>query len=218
MHFFTRALHGPHTRYVKLWVAHAPGILGTLSPTSQISNPDMHHGTYVTHVPWCMSGSLTSGFLWSRWRGKCSRHFRCMCNPQFYVFVKRPMGRRYVLKCASQRCIYFMKMCEFWKTKCTEFFLRGLFGDKNTAKLSISNTWLRGIGDRKSFGRIMACDLFEPSQYPNKCQQTSWRNLPYWVKRTYMPCVLHTDGIVQDCGRCIALAIGLPQFCTKPSM
>ena len=24
-----------------------------------VSNPDMHHGTCVTHVPWCMSGSLT---------------------------------------------------------------------------------------------------------------------------------------------------------------
>ena len=32
-------------------------------------DPDMHHGTCVTHVPWCMPGSLTSGFLWSRWRG-----------------------------------------------------------------------------------------------------------------------------------------------------
>ena len=23
-----------------------------------VSDPDMHHGTCVTHVPWCMSGSL----------------------------------------------------------------------------------------------------------------------------------------------------------------
>ena len=30
----------------------------------------MHHGTCVTHVPCCIPGSLTSGFLWSRWRGK----------------------------------------------------------------------------------------------------------------------------------------------------
>ena len=27
----------------------------------QVSDPDMHRGTCVTHVPWCMSGSLTSG-------------------------------------------------------------------------------------------------------------------------------------------------------------
>ena len=26
-----------------------------------VCNPGMHHGTCVTHVPWCMSGSLTSG-------------------------------------------------------------------------------------------------------------------------------------------------------------
>ena len=26
-----------------------------------VSDPDMHHGTYVTHVPWYMSGSLTRG-------------------------------------------------------------------------------------------------------------------------------------------------------------
>ena len=38
----------------------------------QVSDPDMHHGTCVTHVPWCMPGLLTSGFLWSWWRGKHS--------------------------------------------------------------------------------------------------------------------------------------------------
>ena len=27
-----------------------------------ISDPGMHHGTCVTHVPWCMSGSLTCGY------------------------------------------------------------------------------------------------------------------------------------------------------------
>ena len=27
----------------------------------QVNDPGMHHGTCVTHVPWCMSGSLTSG-------------------------------------------------------------------------------------------------------------------------------------------------------------
>ena len=46
---------------------------------------DVYRGTCVTHVPRCMPGSLTSGFIWSRWRGKRSRHSRCMRNPQFYV-------------------------------------------------------------------------------------------------------------------------------------
>ena len=35
-------------------------------PQTQLRDPDMRHATCVTHVPWCMPGSLTSGFLWSR--------------------------------------------------------------------------------------------------------------------------------------------------------
>ena len=42
-------------------------------------------------VPRCMPGSLTRGFIWSRWWGKRSRHSRRMCNLQFYVPGKRPM-------------------------------------------------------------------------------------------------------------------------------
>ena len=43
---------------------------GTFSPPPQVNHPDMHHGTCMTHVPWCIPGSLTSGFHWSRWQGK----------------------------------------------------------------------------------------------------------------------------------------------------
>ena len=32
-----------------------------LQNQSLVSDADMHHGTWVTHVPWCMSGSLTRG-------------------------------------------------------------------------------------------------------------------------------------------------------------
>ena len=32
-----------------------------LERTPLVSDPVMHHGTCVTHVPWCMSGSLTGG-------------------------------------------------------------------------------------------------------------------------------------------------------------
>ena len=55
-----------------------------------VSDPDMHHGTCVTHVPWCMPGSLTSGFLWSRWRGKRFRHSRRMRIPYFTYLVRGP--------------------------------------------------------------------------------------------------------------------------------
>ena len=66
---------------------------GTFSPSARVSDPDMHHGTCVTHVPWCMPGSLTSGFPLSRWQRKLSRHYRRMRSPQFYVSCKRSMGR-----------------------------------------------------------------------------------------------------------------------------
>ena len=70
--------HVPLVRYLKLRVRHAPGMPGTFFPPPWVSDPDIHHGTCVTHVPWCMPRSLTSGFLWSRWRGQRSRHSRCM--------------------------------------------------------------------------------------------------------------------------------------------
>ena len=51
-----------------------------------VSDPGMHHGTCVTHVPWCMSGSLNCGG-----GGKRSRHSRRMRNSHLYVSGKRPM-------------------------------------------------------------------------------------------------------------------------------
>ena len=87
----TRPWHGPLARYAKLRVAHAPGMSVTFSPSPHVSDPNMHHGMCVTHVPWCMPGSLISGFLWSRWRGNPSRHSWRMRNAQFYVSGKRSM-------------------------------------------------------------------------------------------------------------------------------
>ena len=70
-------------------------------PLPRVSDPDMYQGTCVTHVPWCMPGSLISGFLWGRWRGKHSRHSRRMRNRRFYVACKRPI-ERYYLKCLNE--------------------------------------------------------------------------------------------------------------------
>ena len=58
--------HGPLTRYAKLRVVHASGMPGTFP---------RHRGFAI---PTCITArSLTSGFLWSRWRGKRSRHTTC---------------------------------------------------------------------------------------------------------------------------------------------
>ena len=56
-------------------------------PRKQLVNaPGMHHGKCVTHVLWCMSGSLTRGG-----GENSSRHSRRMRNPQFYLSGKKPM-------------------------------------------------------------------------------------------------------------------------------
>ena len=88
------AHHGPLARYVKLRVAHAPEMPGTSSPPPRVSDPDMHRGTCVTRVPWCMPRSLTSGFLSSRRRGKRTQLSRRTRNPQFYVSGKRPVSSK----------------------------------------------------------------------------------------------------------------------------
>ena len=42
------------------------GNAGNVSPPPRVSDPDMHHGKCVTHVPRCMQGSLLCWFLSSR--------------------------------------------------------------------------------------------------------------------------------------------------------
>ena len=80
--------HGPLTRFIKLWVGHALGMPGTFSPPPRVSDLDMHHGTCVMHVPWCMPGSLIIGFVWNRWRGK-----RCWHSHNSTYIVRAPLRR-----------------------------------------------------------------------------------------------------------------------------
>ena len=56
--------NGPLTRYVKMWIVHAREYRERfprhqLQRKSLVSDPGMHHGTCVKHVPWCMSEYLT---------------------------------------------------------------------------------------------------------------------------------------------------------------
>ena len=67
---YSHLVHGSLTRYEKLGVAHAPGMPGTFSPSPRVSDPGMHHGMCVTHVPRCMPGSPTGGFLWNGENGE----------------------------------------------------------------------------------------------------------------------------------------------------
>ena len=44
-----RPRYGPLVRYVKLPIEHAPGMLGKFALPPLVSDPDIHHGTCVTH-------------------------------------------------------------------------------------------------------------------------------------------------------------------------
>ena len=83
-----QCLHGPLTRYVKLRIAHAPGMSGTFSPpptSKETASCDsgMHYGTCVTRVV------MHVGIATPRWRGKCSRYSMRMHNPQINTYLER---------------------------------------------------------------------------------------------------------------------------------
>ena len=89
--FATSPGHGPLTRYVKLCVAHPPGLPGTFSPPpASMENASLwsrHASRHVRHARAVMHAGIS--ILWGR--GKRSRHSRRMRNPQFYVSGKRPI-------------------------------------------------------------------------------------------------------------------------------
>ena len=63
-----------------------------------VSDPGMHHGTCVTHVPWCMSGLLNQ-----RRRRKHSRHSRHMRTRNLTNLVRGPL------------CLISNPVCCSWK-------------------------------------------------------------------------------------------------------
>ena len=83
--------YGHLARYVKVCVAHASGMPAMFSQPTRVSDPDMHHGTCVMHVPWCMPESVTSGFPWSQWRGK--RIPGACATLNFTYLVRGPWAR-----------------------------------------------------------------------------------------------------------------------------
>ena len=70
--------NGPLVRYVKLWVAHAPGMPRTF-PRYRLQRKPLVSDSGM-HVGW--------------WWGKLSRHSQRMRNPQCYISGKRPMASR----------------------------------------------------------------------------------------------------------------------------
>ena len=86
----------------------------------------MHSGTCVSHVPWCMPGSLTKGFLWIRWQGKRSRHSRLMRNPQFCVSFERPIAM--LFNCSMRSLNSYVLDVSIWTYCETSLCFKGLDG------------------------------------------------------------------------------------------
>ena len=104
---------------------------GTFSPSPHVSDPDMHHGTCVTHVPWCMPGSLTSGFIWNRRRGKTFPAFRAHAQPAILRIWKEVHGlthvRLYLNRCRPN------SLTNIWITRprCVISILTSIFSHNN---------------------------------------------------------------------------------------
>ena len=105
----TPSFHGPFTRRVKLWVSHATGIPGTFSPPPSVSDPDMHHGTCVTHVPWFIPGSLTGSFLWSRGRENVPGIPGACATRNFTYLVRGPYKDIVIIYVLSWDRLFIMK-------------------------------------------------------------------------------------------------------------
>ena len=80
--------NGPFTRYAKLRVVHALGMLGAISPPprSRHASRQVHDARAVMYA-----GIANYWFPLKSVAGKTLRHFRRMLNPQFCVSGKRPM-------------------------------------------------------------------------------------------------------------------------------
>ena len=114
-HRYIGKCHGPLTRYVKLRIAHAPGMPATFSPPSTSKESASKRSRHMRHARAVMHVGIAN----PRWRGNGSRHSRRMRNPQFYVSGKRPMGVWHTEKLAmgylllvtqvSHKCLYSLK-------------------------------------------------------------------------------------------------------------
>ena len=68
---------------------------GTFSPSQRVSYSDMHHGTCVKHVSWCMWESLTSDFLCSRWQGKRPGIPCAYATRNFAYLIRGPLANTF---------------------------------------------------------------------------------------------------------------------------
>ena len=113
--------------------------------------------TRIRHVLWCIPGSLTSGFLWSQWRWKRSRHSRSMRNPQFMYLVRAHVNvNEWQLSWnASEWNVNNFHQGPFWQTMFNSLW-------------SSDTVWRQRSGS--TLTQVMTCCRTAPSHYLNRCR------------------------------------------------
>ena len=112
---------GPLTRYVKLWVAHAPGMLGTFSPPPTSKETAGLRSRHASRHVRDAHAVMHIGIANPQWRGKGARDSRRMRNAQFYVSGKRPMD----------------VICSLYRATFVVFFLK-LFDSRHVGKITFA--------------------------------------------------------------------------------
>ena len=87
---------------------------GRLQRKLLVSDPDMHHGTCVTHVPWCMSGSLNRG------GGENFPGIPGACATRNITYLARgPLQKfRFVFVASLKNLLYKKMICRWFQTPC----------------------------------------------------------------------------------------------------
>ena len=73
-----------------------------------VSDPGMHHGTCVTHVPWCMSGSPTHG------GGENFSDIPDACATRNYAYLARGIYTNIITSFEEERCSHWTT-CDYSK-------------------------------------------------------------------------------------------------------
>ena len=145
-----------------------------------VSDPGMHHGTCVTHVPWCMSGSLTRGARENvpGILGACAtRNFTSLARGPWTVYVL-------VMTSQSMGATMWTVMCNTLSILFTAIFTSGRVRNYNnhldlavslhlTYLLPIPIRLLLGPGNAEFYQQCFVCSkLNHPLHHPRKISQT----------------------------------------------
>ena len=128
-----------------------------------MGDPDMHHGTCVTHVPWCMPGSLTSVFLWIRWRGKTFPAFPAHAQPAILRIWQEAHWESLDLQWHKCCCtVYTKKYAHGFVVLCFVVVMQSFIMNSHEVFIHINQGCFAGTG---AIVRLPQCQWSKPDGY-----------------------------------------------------